>query len=231
MCAQLCLTLCDPVGHSLPDFSICGIFQARILEWVAISYSSDPGIETTSLGASALVGGFFTTAPPRKPLNNNWRCANNLQNHTAIGKLSYHPCCQIPITLNCYWIHDSASSYTECPKRHLSYCRTLPLKMSNLGFTALIIRQTCCCLVAKLCWLCHDPMDCRAPGFPARHCLLEFAQTHVYWVGDAIQPSHPLLPPLLLYHLCNLVCRDRVPVYGLHECVCVCVCIKHHFCS
>ena len=37
-------------------------------------------------------------------------------------------------------------------------------------------------------------MDCSMPGFPALHCLLEFAQTHVHWVSDAIQPSHPLLP-------------------------------------
>ena len=43
-------------------------------------------------------------------------------------------------------------------------------------------------------WLC-DPMDCRTPGFPAHHQLLELAQTHVHWVGDAIQPSHPLTPP------------------------------------
>ena len=40
-----------------------------------------------------------------------------------------------------------------------------------------------------------DPMDCSMPGFPVLHYLLEFLQTHVYWVGDAIQPSHPLLSP------------------------------------
>ena len=37
-------------------------------------------------------------------------------------------------------------------------------------------------------------MDCSTPGFPVHHYLPEFAQIHVYWVGDAIQPSHPLLP-------------------------------------
>ena len=37
-------------------------------------------------------------------------------------------------------------------------------------------------------WL-WDPMDCRTPGFPFLHCLLEFAQTHVHWVGDGIKPS------------------------------------------
>ena len=38
-------------------------------------------------------------------------------------------------------------------------------------------------------------MDCSKPGFPLLHNLLEFAQTYVHWVSDAIQPSHPLSPP------------------------------------
>ena len=41
-------------------------------------------------------------------------------------------------------------------------------------------------------------MDCSRPGFPVFHYLLEFAQTHVHWVSDAIQPPHPLLLLLLL---------------------------------
>ena len=40
-----------------------------------------------------------------------------------------------------------------------------------------------------------DPVDCSTPGFPVLHSLLEFAQTHVHLVGDAIQASHPRLPP------------------------------------
>ena len=39
------------------------------------------------------------------------------------------------------------------------------------------------------------PMDCSTPGFSVHHQLLELAQTHVHWVSDAIQPSHPLLSP------------------------------------
>ena len=42
--------------------------------------------------------------------------------------------------------------------------------------------------------LCN-PMDCSTPVFPVHHHLLELAQTHVHQVGDAIQPSHPLLSP------------------------------------
>ena len=38
------------------------------------------------------------------------------------------------------------------------------------------------------------PHDCSTPGFPALHYLPQFAQTHVHWVTDAIQPSHPLSP-------------------------------------
>ena len=53
-----------------------------------------------------------------------------------------------------------------------------------------------CKIVVQLLTLC-DPMDCSTPGFTVLHHLLELAQTHVHWVGDAIQPSHPLLSPSL----------------------------------
>ena len=43
-------------------------------------------------------------------------------------------------------------------------------------------------------WLCN-PMNCRTPGLPVSHQLLEFTQTHVHQVSDAIQPSHPLSSP------------------------------------
>ena len=51
--------------------------------------------------------------------------------------------------------------------------------------------------VAQSCPTLCDTMNCSTPGFPVHHQLLEFTQTHVHWVGDAIQPSHPLLSPSL----------------------------------
>ena len=48
--------------------------------------------------------------------------------------------------------------------------------------------------VAQSCPSFCDPMDCSTPDFPV-HYLLEFAQTHVHSVGDAIQSSHALPPP------------------------------------
>ena len=59
----------------------------------------------------------------------------------------------------------------------------------------------CCCSVAKLCLTLSDPMDCSTPGFPVLHYLPEFAQTHVHWVSDAIQPSHPLSSPSPAFNL------------------------------
>ena len=49
--------------------------------------------------------------------------------------------------------------------------------------------------VAQSCPTLCDPMDCSMPGLPVHHQLLEFTQTHVRWIGDAIQPSHPLSSP------------------------------------
>ena len=51
-----------------------------------------------------------------------------------------------------------------------------------------------CCSVAKSCLTICNSMDCSTPGFPVRYQLLEVAQTHVHWVGDVIQPSHPVVP-------------------------------------
>ena len=52
-----------------------------------------------------------------------------------------------------------------------------------------------CCSVAKTRPTLWDHMNCSMPGFPVLHCLLEFAQTHLHWVSDAFQPSHPLSSP------------------------------------
>ena len=52
-----------------------------------------------------------------------------------------------------------------------------------------------CCIVAQSCPTLCDPMDCSMPGLPVLHYVPEFAQTHVHWINDAIQPSYPLSSP------------------------------------
>ena len=75
LCALYCVQSLSPVmsdslwlvGYSPPGLSVRGIFQARILEWVAISYfkgSFWPRIQLESLESPALAGGFFTPVPP-----------------------------------------------------------------------------------------------------------------------------------------------------------------------
>ena len=49
--------------------------------------------------------------------------------------------------------------------------------------------------VAQSCLTLFDPMNCSTPGLPIHHQPLEFTQTHVHRVSDAIQPSHPLSSP------------------------------------
>ena len=49
--------------------------------------------------------------------------------------------------------------------------------------------------VAQSCPILCDPMNCSTPGLPVHHQLPESTQTHVHWVSDAIQPSHPLSSP------------------------------------
>ena len=83
-------------------------------------------------------------------------------------------CSQAPWTMSPSWLSSSL-----CPQTIPSTSRILliPIAVQSLS-----------CV-----WLC-EPMDCSTPGFPVLHHLPEFAQTHVHWVSDAIQPSHPVDP-------------------------------------
>ena len=70
LAAQSCPTLCDPTDCSPPGSSVHGVFQARILGWVAISSSrgSSQLRDQTHVSCVSCIGGrFFTTVPPGKP--------------------------------------------------------------------------------------------------------------------------------------------------------------------
>ena len=58
-----------------------------------------------------------------------------------------------------------------------------------------IIRSDQVRSVAQSCLTLCNPMNCSTPGLPVHHQLLEFTETHVHRVSDAIQPSHPLSSP------------------------------------
>jgi len=61
-------TLCDPMDCSLPGSSVYEILQARILEWITISFSRGSSLPRDQTWVSSIAGRFFTTAPPGKPI-------------------------------------------------------------------------------------------------------------------------------------------------------------------
>ena len=91
-------------------------------------------------------------------------------------------CAERGTLLHCWW---------ECKlmqplwKTVWRYFKKLRIKPPSVLFSS----------VAQSCPTLCDPMNCSTPGFPVHHLLLEFTQTHVHWVSDAIQPSHPLSSP------------------------------------
>ena len=70
-----------------------------------------------------------------------------------------------------------------------------------------------CCSVAQSCLTLCDPMDCSTQGFLVHHQLLEFSQTHVHWVGDAIHPfsfCHSLLLLSSIYRSIRVFSNESV---------------------
>ena len=100
--------------------------------------------------------------------------------------------------------HGVAKSPTQLRDFHFHFTfqrRHLPMKMKTHTYRrhqSIMFICCYCCSVTNLCPTLCDPMNFTTPGFPVLHCLLEFAQTHVHWVSDVIQPSHPLSPPFPL---------------------------------
>ena len=89
---------------------------------------------------------------------------------------------------NCYTV-----SHNDCINLHLYQQRMRvslsPFPHQYLFLLVLLMFSS----VTQSCLALCNPMDCSMPGFPVHHQLTELAQTHVHRVGDAIQPSHPVI--------------------------------------
>ena len=89
----------------------------------------------------------------------------------------------------------NASSALELCLRRCKFVYPVSLSSEFTQLGLLLLWNIQFSLVTQLCpTLCY-PMNCSTPGLPVHHQLPEFTQTHVHRVGDAIQPSHPLLSP------------------------------------
>ena len=81
--------------------------------------------------------------------------------------------------------------------------QSLPLITSSVQFSHSVVSESLqphrlyiqFSSVTQSCPTLCNPIDCSTPGLPVHHQLREFTQTHVHWVGDAIQSSHPLSSP------------------------------------
>ena len=182
-----CPTLCDSTDGSPSASPVPGILQARTLEWVAIAFSnawkwkwkwscsvmsnsSRPhGLQPTRL--------LHSWDFPGKSTGVGCHCLlrlhplNVVYEPMEVGLPNWGMILKGPIN----W----ALAYPSHSPRTV-----LLIKFSSVQFSS--FTQSC----LTLC----NPMNCSMPGLPVHHQLPEFTQTHVHRVGDAIQPSHPLLP-------------------------------------
>ena len=160
---------CDPMDCSQSGSSVPGILQARILEWVVIPFSRDlpnAGMEPGLLHCRQILNHCARGA---------WWIVNPAYLSPSLEIIYTH---SFSFFKNC-WLNQ-LFSFTVAPRN----IRDDNLKKS---FQFSSVTQSC----PTLC----NTMDYSMPGIPVHHPLLEPTQTHVYWVGDAIQPSHPLSAP------------------------------------
>ena len=87
-------------------------------------------------------------------------------------------------------ISDQEALSCNLENQYLLFFFLPQIKHQNLLFRKLLRFRS----VTQPCPTLCDPMDCSMPGLPIHHQLPELDQTHVHCVGDAIQPSHPLVP-------------------------------------
>ena len=156
---------CSPPGSTVYE-----IFQARILEWVAISFSrgsSQPRVRTR---VSYTAANSLLTELQGKP---------NFIHRLIIKSISF-----------------------DVPNVIVSLLSQFPFSILEGILTSIIVKQKYkehkivsvqFSSVAQSCPTLCDPMNRSTPGLPVHHQLLEFTQTHVHRISDAIQPSHPLL--------------------------------------
>ena len=182
-CVHVCLvtkscpTLCDAVDYSLPDSSVHGILQARILVWVTISISKGP----FPCRDRNCVSCVFALQADSLPLS-------------LLGSGSQSRACEIKTAVRIsYWCFRPQSGcivsllLTNLATNPRTWTAQGPQMETGKPGSVQFCRS-----------VMSDSLDCSTQEFPVHHQLPELAQTHVHPVGDVIQPSHPLssLSPL-----------------------------------
>ena len=119
---QSCPTLCSPMNCSPPDSSVHGIFQARILEWVAIPFSQGSSRPRDQTQVSHIVGRFFTIEPPGK----SWTKFSSVQScsHVWLFVTPWTSALQASLSItNSQSAPKPMSIESVMPSNHLIFCR------------------------------------------------------------------------------------------------------------
>ena len=103
----------------------------------------------------------------------------------------YHSSCFLPLLFG----QLSSKSLVNSIVWGICSCRTDVSSDNSHNVKGPQSHSYCCCLVTKSCLILCDLMNCSTPDLSVLHYLSDFAQTHVHWVADAIQWSHPLSCP------------------------------------
>ena len=112
---QLCWTLCNPMNCSLPGFSTNEIFQAKILEWVAISFFSWFSQPRYQIPVSCTASRLFTIWATRETLTSGWRKLVK----STVEHLSHFSSVQLP---SCVWLF--VTPWTAACQAYLSITNT-----------------------------------------------------------------------------------------------------------
>ena len=139
---QSCPTLCDPMACSLPGSSVHRIFQARVLEWVAISFSRGSSWPRDRSRISHIAGRRFTVWATREanaeaPKSGSQKCGHGCP-RTALGKEPPHPRA-FRLKLECHMIYSSQEPFPPGWSTSKNLRFTLKSKFPNIFLCPLAI--------------------------------------------------------------------------------------------
>ena len=181
--AQSCPTLSDPMDCSLPGSSVHESFQARVLEWVAISLSTKLTLRFPNYWAFGPPLQTWIETDIKVPQFLGLWTSSETHIISSPGSQTFR------FRLN--YISDFFNSYILGRQ----FVGLLGLHSCVSQFLWSISSSVQFSSVAQSCLTLFDPMNLSTPVLPVHHQFPEFTQTHVHRVSDAIQPSHLLSSP------------------------------------
>ena len=174
---QSCSTLCDPMNHSTPGLPV----HHQLLEFTQTHVHWVGDAIQPSQPQSQM---WLSDSTTRITKHSNNSLDDTLTTELTLGFEMMGELCCFCSTLSNF---SKMSVYFQ----YINFNKSFLLNVMNDGKKGSIQSSS----VTQSCPTLCDPMNCSTPGLPVHHQLPDFTQTHVHRVGDAIQPSHPLLSP------------------------------------